>query len=47
MNSGMLFFSTNTHLVVVRDAAVRRGGSDLWCGSSEVTGGHDARLSHT
>ncbi len=36
----------NTHLVVVGDAAVRCGGSDLWCGSSEVTGGHDARLSH-
>lgn len=38
---------TNTHLVVIGDAAVGRGGSDLWCGSSEVTGGHDARLSNT
>lgn len=36
-----------THLVVVRHAAVRCCGSDLWCGSPEVAGGHDARLSHT
>lgn len=37
---------SSTHLVVVGDTAIGRGGSDLWRGSSEVTGGHDARLSH-
>lgn len=39
-------YGTNTHLVVIGDAAVGRGGCDLRCGGSEVTGGHDARLSH-
>lgn len=40
-------FLAQTHLVVIRHTAIRRGSSDLWCWSPEVTGGHDARLSHT
>lgn len=41
------FISTNTHLVVICDTAVRCGGCDFWCGSSKMTRRHDARLSHT
>ncbi len=45
ISKAIRFLFPKTHLVVVGDAAVGRGGGDLWCGGSEVTGGHDAGLS--
>lgn len=37
--------NVQSHLVVISHTAIRSGCSDFWCGSSQVTGGHDARFS--